>query len=75
MNVAIFTDNDFDKVNGVTTAVSRGSGSAPAGIHLRVYTAASLPVETDSYLARDRSAYRFRSIRRCRSTSRDFASC
>lgn len=51
MNVAIFTDNDFDKVNGVTTTFRAALQSAPAGIHLRVYTAASLPVETDSYLA------------------------
>jgi glycosyltransferase involved in cell wall biosynthesis len=51
MKVAIFTDNDFDKVNGVTTTFRAALQSAPAGIHLRVYTAASLPVETDSYLA------------------------
>ncbi len=51
MNVAIFTDNDFDKVNGVTTTFRAALQSAPAGIHLRVYTAASLPAETDSYLA------------------------
>jgi glycosyltransferase involved in cell wall biosynthesis len=51
MNVAIFTDNDFDKVNGVTTTFRAALQSVSAGIHLRVYTAASLPVETDSYLA------------------------
>ncbi len=51
VNVAIFTDNDFDKVNGVTTTFRAALQSAPAGIHLRVYTAASLQVETDSYLA------------------------
>jgi glycosyltransferase involved in cell wall biosynthesis len=51
MNVAIFTDNDFDKVNGVTTTFRAALESAPAGTHLRVYTAASLPVETDAYLA------------------------
>ena len=51
MNVAIFTDNDFDKVNGVTTTFRAALQSAPAGIHLRVYTAASLSAETDSYLA------------------------
>ena len=51
MRVAIFTDNDFDKVNGVTTTFRAALQSAPADIHLRVYTAASLPVETDSYLA------------------------
>jgi glycosyltransferase involved in cell wall biosynthesis len=51
MKVAIFTDNDFDKVNGVTTTFRAALQAAPAGIHLRVYTAASLPVETHSYLA------------------------
>lgn len=51
MRVAIFTDNDFDKVNGVTTTFRAALQSAPAGVRLRVYTAASLPVETDSYLA------------------------
>jgi glycosyltransferase involved in cell wall biosynthesis len=51
MKVAIFTDNDFDKINGVTTTFRAALQSAPAGIHLRVYTAAQLPVETDAYLA------------------------
>ena len=51
MNVAIFTDNDFDKINGVTTTFRAALQSAPSGIHLRVYTAAALPVETDNYLA------------------------
>jgi hypothetical protein len=32
MNVAIFTDNDFDKVNGVTTTFKAALKSAPAGI-------------------------------------------
>ena len=32
MNVAIFTDNDFDKVNGVTTTFRAALQSAPAGI-------------------------------------------
>jgi hypothetical protein len=51
VNVAIFTDNDFDKVNGVTTTFKAALRSAPSGIRLRVYTAAQLPVETDDYLA------------------------
>src|SRR5262245_52658917 len=51
MNVAIFTDNDFEKVNGVTTTFRAALRSAPAGVRLRVYTAAPLPVETDAYLA------------------------
>ena len=51
MNVAIFTDNDFDKINGVTTTFTAALGAVPAGMHLRVYTAGPLSVETDSYLA------------------------
>lgn len=51
MNVAVFTDNDFDKVNGVTTTLTAALHYAPAGMHLRVYTAASLGVEEPHYLA------------------------
>ena len=51
MNVAIFTDNDFGKVNGVTTTLTAALDCAPAGMQLRVYTAAALPVETADYLA------------------------
>jgi glycosyltransferase involved in cell wall biosynthesis len=51
MNVAIFTDNDFDKVNGVTTTLLAALRCAPAGLRLRIYTAASLPVEQPEYLA------------------------
>src|SRR5215510_3192853 len=51
MNVAIFTDNDFDKINGVTTTYTAALRHAPEGTRLRMYTAASLAVETDSYLA------------------------
>ena len=42
MNVAIFTDNDFGKVNGVTTTLTAALDCAPAGMQLRVYTAAAL---------------------------------
>jgi glycosyltransferase involved in cell wall biosynthesis len=51
MKVAIFTDNDFDKVNGVTTTFKAALQAVPAGMHLRVYTAGRQPLETDSYLA------------------------
>ena len=51
MNVAIFTDNDFGKVNGVTTTLTAALDCVPAGMQLRVYTAAALPVETTDYLA------------------------
>lgn len=51
MNVAIFTDNDFEKVNGVTTTLRAVLQNAPPGVHVRVYTAASTPVDTPEYLA------------------------
>ena len=51
MNVAIFTDNDFGNVNDVTTTLIAALDCAPAGMQLRVYTAATLPVETGDYLA------------------------
>jgi glycosyltransferase involved in cell wall biosynthesis len=51
MNVAIFTDNDFDKINGVTTTLTAALRYAPSGLRLRVYTAATLRVETPEYLA------------------------
>jgi glycosyltransferase involved in cell wall biosynthesis len=51
VNVAIFTDNDFDKVNGVTTTLSAVLRYAPPGMNLRIYTAAVLPVDAPNYLA------------------------
>jgi glycosyltransferase involved in cell wall biosynthesis len=51
MNVAVFTDNDFDKVNGVTTTLMAALRHAPSGMRLRIYTASSLPVEQPHYLA------------------------
>jgi glycosyltransferase involved in cell wall biosynthesis len=51
MNVAIFTDNDFDKINGVTTTLTAALRHAPASQRLRVYTAATLAVDTPEYLA------------------------
>jgi hypothetical protein len=35
MNVAIFTDNDFEKVNGVTTTLRAVLQHAPPGVRLR----------------------------------------
>lgn len=51
MNIAIFTDNDFDKVNGVTTTLSAALRYAPPDLRLRIYTAAPLGVEQPDYLA------------------------
>ena len=51
MHVAIFTDNDFEKVNGVTTTLRAVLAHTPPGVHVRVYTAAGSPVDTPQYLA------------------------
>lgn len=51
MNVAIFTDNDFGKVNGVTTTLRAVLQHAPADLRLRVYTAADIGVDEPHYLA------------------------
>jgi len=51
MNVAIFTDNDFDKINGVTTTLTAALRFAPESLRLRIYTAATLAVDTPEYLA------------------------
>jgi glycosyltransferase involved in cell wall biosynthesis len=51
MNVAIFTDNDFDKINGVTTTLTAALRCAPSSLRLRIYTAATLAADTPEYLA------------------------
>lgn len=51
MNVAIFTDNDFEKVNGVTTTLTAALRHAPPGMRLRVYTASAVGIDTPDYLA------------------------
>lgn len=51
MNVAIFTDNDFDKVNGVTTTLSAVLRCSPSEMRLRIYTAGPLGVDAPDYLA------------------------
>jgi glycosyltransferase involved in cell wall biosynthesis len=51
MRVAVFTDNDFDKVNGVTTTLRAVLKHAPSGIQPRIYTASDLAVATPDYLA------------------------
>lgn len=51
MNVAVFTDNDFDKINGVTTTLTAALHYAPPTMRVRVYTAGTLPVDTPQYLA------------------------
>jgi glycosyltransferase involved in cell wall biosynthesis len=51
MRVAIFTDNDFDKVNGVTTTLKAVLKHTAGLARPRIYTAADLPVETPEYFA------------------------
>jgi glycosyltransferase involved in cell wall biosynthesis len=51
MNVAIFTDNDFGKVNGVTTTLRAVLDHAPPQIRPRIYTCDDHGVDTPEYLA------------------------
>jgi glycosyltransferase involved in cell wall biosynthesis len=51
MRVAVFTDNDFDKVNGVTTALTAVIRRAPADVSPRIYTASTLGIDQPDYLA------------------------
>ena len=51
MNVAIFTDNDFGKVNGVTTTLKAVLEYAPAHIHPRIYTCERQGCDRPDYLA------------------------
>ena len=51
MKVAIFTDNDFSKVNGVTTTLRAVLTHAPADIQPRVYTCESKNVQEPQYFA------------------------
>ena len=51
MRVAVFTDNDFDKVNGVTTALTALVSHAPADVLPRIYTAGALSTDAPTYFA------------------------
>lgn len=51
MNVAIFTDNDFTKVNGVTTTLRAVLEHTPSDIRARVYTCQDRACDTPTYLA------------------------
>jgi len=51
MKIAIFTDNDFDKVNGVTTTLNAVLQHSPADLQPRIYTASDLPIDCPHYLA------------------------
>lgn len=49
--VGVFTDNDFDKVNGVTTTLRAVIAHAPDDVAVRIYTASHTAVSRDDYLA------------------------
>jgi glycosyltransferase involved in cell wall biosynthesis len=51
MNVGIFTDNDFAKVNGVTTTLRAVLKYAPEGVRPRIYTCADVEENQDNYCA------------------------
>lgn len=51
MNVAVFTDNDFDKVNGVTTALRALLRWSPSDIRPRIYTADGRGRDDPDYLS------------------------
>jgi glycosyltransferase involved in cell wall biosynthesis len=51
MRVAIFTDNDFDKMNGVTTTLRSLLRYAPPDLQPRIYTFSDLEVDEPQYLA------------------------
>lgn len=51
MSVAIITDNDFDKTNGVTTTLEALLRHAPRDLRVRVYTASDLEIDEPQYLA------------------------
>lgn len=51
LRVAVLTDNDFDKVNGVTTVLSAMLARVPDDLSVRVYTASRLGVDQPNYLA------------------------
>lgn len=50
-SIAIITDNDFNKVTGVTTTLRAVLRHAPPDLRLRVYTAADLAVDEPDYCA------------------------
>src|SRR5262245_34427210 len=49
MKVAIFTDNDFEKVNGVTTTLRAVLEYAPDDVDARIYTCDDIGIDTPEY--------------------------
>src|SRR5262245_60366290 len=57
IRVAVFTDNDFNKINGVTTTLRALLRYAPSDLQIRVYTADEAGADQPDYLSlRARSA-------------------
>jgi glycosyltransferase involved in cell wall biosynthesis len=51
MRIAVFTDNDFVKVNGVTTTLRAVLKWAPPDLKIRIYTASDEQADEPHYLA------------------------
>jgi phosphatidylinositol alpha 1,6-mannosyltransferase len=51
MRVAVFTDNDFDQVSGLTTTLTALVSHRPPDLGLRIYTAAALDTDVPTHLA------------------------
>jgi glycosyltransferase involved in cell wall biosynthesis len=51
VRIAVFTDNDFEKVNGVTTTLRAVLAHAPADIEARIYTCQRRSEHTRTYYA------------------------
>src|SRR5262245_47543164 len=51
IRVAVFTDNDFDKVNGVTTTLQALLQRTPGDLSVRVYTADEKGADRPDYLS------------------------
>jgi glycosyltransferase involved in cell wall biosynthesis len=51
VRVAVFTDNDFEKVNGVTTTLTALLDHSPRDVEPRIYTAATDYVDSPGYFA------------------------
>jgi glycosyltransferase involved in cell wall biosynthesis len=51
MRIAVFTDNDFNKVNGVTTTLRALLRCAPPELQIRIYTADAEGTDRPEYLS------------------------
>ncbi len=51
MRVAVFTDADFDRADGLTTSLGALLRHAPPDVRPRIYTLSDLEVDEPEYLA------------------------